>query len=165
MLDSWLPLVIISAITVTIELLLFKHVLKKYPETSTDMIVWLYRIVSIGFISLYLVWQFYNSKDKSEYMAQTLYMDRTGWLIIIMGFFSALSIVAYFQAIEKAPHVGLPVAIRAAYIPLTFIGGFLFLGDKWSNTHLITKVGMAVITAGIVLVGYGSMNFADAGAT
>lgn len=160
---SWLPFAICSGVAISIEVLLLKSIKNKYENVYTDLIAWIYRIFSVGFISIYLICKFYTLPrcERDTLSLRERGIKNSIWKILLMGLMSAVAVVSYYKAISSAPNVGLPPAINALYIPLTFLGGFVFLGENYRKVKWQTYTGMGLLVVGMVLIGWTGMVTAE----
>lgn len=146
-----------SAIFVSFEIVVYKHIINKYQDANPDMIMWIYRLGSVFFISLFLIWELFRKDKKYKESAfGTLHMNKTiGWLILI-SLLSALSIVMFFRAVNVTSNAGLPTAIRSFYIPLTFLLATWLITKDWKEIAPWTYIGEFLIVVAIGFIIYGS---------
>lgn len=156
---SWLPLAAISGVALAIEVLLLKSIKNKYCDVSMDLIAWIYRIFSVGFISIFLIYKFYSAAcERNRLSTQNPGIKNSIWKIGLMGLASATSIICYYRAVGLTPNVGLPPSVVSMYIPLAFIGGFVFLKEDPKKVRWETYTGMSLLVVSICLIAYGNRN-------
>lgn len=158
---------IISAIFITAEILIYKHIGRVYPGTNGDMVMWMYRMGSMLFISIFIFWELFKHDIddlsigdlRSTYYRKalaTLEIKNVIWWIILMSICSAAGVVAFYRAVNGAHNPGLPTSIRSIYIPLTFFMGTLLMTKDWGQVHVATYIGVSLIVVAIGFIIYGS---------
>lgn len=150
---------IISGITIAIEIIIVKHLMKfgnDADKLETNMISFSLRVYSVGFISLFLIYEYYTKdgeiREKYKY---TMCNNRNFWTLLVAGAFSAVTVLTYYKALNDSPNAGAVSAIRLLYVPLLFIGGLIFLKEKVSHIKWYGWLGASMVVIGGVFVGIG----------
>ena len=152
-------LAILSGIMVSAEIVIFNFLQRKHPDASVDILAWLYRVGSIFFMSLYLIYESRQDNGiESPASVKALNLGSSIWWVILMSLVSAISIVTFFRSVAGAKHAGAPVAIRSLYIPVTFFAAVLLLTHDWGNVNWKVYAGMGIITIGIISIVLGSQH-------
>lgn len=149
---------IISGIFVSAEIVTYEHITKKYPSINGDTLVWIYRILSVFFITIFLCFMMLRKQDYKEEVYAT-FDNKYVWWYLLLSFLSAISIICFFRSITSAGEssAGIPVTIRSIYIPLAFVLSILLVKKgKWSKYSWPTYIGMGGIIISVGLVIYGS---------
>lgn len=152
---SAIALSIASGVIISAEILVYKHLVSKYDDINPDMVMWIYRLGSMFFISLFLMWEI-NRRDPEydEKAIQTLHMRRNFWWFVLLSALSGVGIVLFFRAVSISKKTGSVTAVRSIYIPLTFVGALIFINHDWRDVKGMTWLGITLmcIAIGILIV-------------
>lgn len=151
-----IALSISSAIFLSIELIIFKHLSKKNKGKMDDVaLLWFFRFGSMLFISLYLLYEIWIKGEKP--LVNINVDTELGW-IVILSLVSALAIIMFFKSIQYFNNIGIPKAIRSISIPLTFIFSIIIIDKmKWKGISPWVWVGMGLLTCGVGCLIYGEI--------
>jgi hypothetical protein len=151
---------IISGITVSAEIVVYEYITSNDKNLNSELLVWIYRIGSILFISLFLIYMIHKNPMFKDTTLKTLRNNTyIGWYILL-SLLSAIGIISFFRSIDKAgsTSAGVPVSIRSLYIPLTFILSVIIVRNgNWGRYSKHTYIGLTGLSLSLCLILYGSI--------
>ena len=147
---------ILSGIFITGEIVTYEYITKKHPELNKDALVWIYRLGSVLFISLYMLYKTRNADYKVSLKQSMTNSSLSGWFLLL-SLLSTISILLFFKSLDMTEgSKGIPVTIRSIYIPLTFAASIMFVNrGNWSRYTWRTYVGMFGIVASVMMIIWG----------
>lgn len=153
-------LAIASGIFVSFEIVVYEYITKNNQDINTDALVWIYRLGSIIFISIFIIYRMLVSDEEYKNSLKDTFKfdEKTGWYVLLSAL-AAASIITFFRSIDAVEEesAGIPVAVRSLYIPLAFVLSVLLVKrGKWSIYSWPTYAGMVGVVGSVGLIIYGS---------
>ena len=161
MLES-VTLSILSGIFVSFEIVVYEYITKNNPDLNTDALVWIYRLGSVFFLTLFIIYMMRKEEYRVNLKDAFRSDKKVGWYILL-SLLATGSIITFFKSIDAVGEesAGIPVAIRSLYIPLAFVLSVMLVKKgKWSIYSWPTYAGMVGLIGSVSLIVYGSTKIA-----